>query len=122
MVVAINERQMAALRAEAEARFRQRLIRWIGGNRDRVGRFDADPEECTRAVDEAIRLCDQAGVGAEDEVASIALRWLEARGQLWTERFAHVELILADAAIPADRKLEEIRLRETLALLAQENG
>lgn len=122
MVVAINDRQMAAFKADAEARFRQRLIRWLGGNRDRVGRFDADPKECSRAADEAIRLCDQAGVTAEDEVASIALRWLQARGQLWTQPFAHVEAILDDRSVAADRKLEEIRLHETLARLAQESG
>lgn len=120
VVVAVSEKQMAAFRADAETRFRARLVRWLGGNRDRIGRMDADHAECQTAADEAMRLCDLAGVSAEDDIASIALRRLQSRALFWTAPYAHVEAILADPSIPGERKLEEIRLRETLAMLAAE--
>ena len=84
--------------------------------------MDAGPEECERAATVALEVCGAAGISAEDDVTSIASRWLRARGQLWTEEFAHVERILSDPSIPPDRKLEEMRMVESLAIIVSDAG
>lgn len=119
MVLRISPAQMAAFEAQAEARYRLRLIQWLGENRGRVGRPDAGPAECEAAADAALALADRAGVVAEDDIASIASRWLQAHGDLRGGRFAHVERILRDPAIDPAAKLDEIRLTESLAQAAR---
>lgn len=113
-MISVSLASLAAFEQAALAECRQDVVNWLFFNAPRFGCAGATAESCVAATDRAMTVCLPRGITARSDICRIAMRCL-AHGPDFPDgaAFAGARQVLDDAALPADRKVQVLKLVES---------